>query len=106
MTVYVDNMRAPYGQMKMCHMIAESTDELLAMADRIGVDRKWLQKPGTRFEHFDIALSKRRLAVQAGAVEVGQMELGRILRRIHGPMCKNTQQTGISANETSESSEL
>jgi len=86
MTVYVDNMRANYGRMKMCHMIAESTDELLAMADRIGVDRKWIQKAGTRFEHFDIALSKRRLAVAAGAVEVTMMELGRIILRLYGPI--------------------
>lgn len=80
MTVYVDTMRAPYGRMKMCHMIADSTDELLAMADRIGVQRKWLQKPGRHDEHFDIAMSKRKLAVEAGAVEVSMMDLGRILR--------------------------
>lgn len=80
MTVYVDDMRAPFGRMKMCHMIADSTEELLAMADRIGVRRKWLQKPGTHDEHFDIAMSKRRLAVAAGAVEVSRLQLGRILR--------------------------
>lgn len=50
MTIYVDNMRANYGRMKMCHMVADSTDELLAMADRIGVARKWLQKAGTAHE--------------------------------------------------------
>lgn len=80
MTVYVDNMRASYGRMKMCHMIADSTDELLSMADKIGVARKWLQKAGTAHEHFDIALSKRDLAVKAGAVEVSMMDLGRIIR--------------------------
>lgn len=80
MTVYVDNMRANYGRMKMCHMIADSTDELLAMADRIGVARKWLQKAGTAHEHFDIALTKRDLAVKNGAVEVSMMGLGRIIR--------------------------
>ena len=64
----------------MCHMIADSTEELLAMAEEIGVQRKWLQKPGRHDEHFDIALSKRKLAVEAGAVEVSMMELGRILR--------------------------
>lgn len=80
MTVYVDNMRASYGRMKMCHMIADSTDELLAMADKIGVARRWLQKAGTAHEHFDIALSKRDLAVKAGAVEVSMMDIGRIIR--------------------------
>lgn len=80
MSVYVDNMRASVGLMKMCHMIADSTDELLAMADRIGVDRKWLQKAGTAHEHFDIALSKRGAAVAAGAVEVSMMQIGRIIR--------------------------
>lgn len=64
----------------MCHMIADSTEELLAMADRIGVNRKWLQKRGRHDEHFDIAVSKRKLGVEAGAVEVSMMDLGRILR--------------------------
>lgn len=80
MAVYVDNMRASYGRMKMCHMVADSTDELLAMADRIGVARQWLQKAGTPHEHFDIALSKRALAVEAGAKEVSMMDIGRIIR--------------------------
>ena len=69
MTVYVDDMRAPFGRMVMCHMTADTTDELLAMADRIGVARRWLQHPGTWQEHFDIALSKRALALRYGAVE-------------------------------------
>ncbi|RUV69674.1 MAG: DUF4031 domain-containing protein [Mesorhizobium sp.] len=85
MAIYVDNMRAAFGRMKMCHMIADSTGELLSMADRIGVDRKWLQKAGTPHEHFDIALSKRALALSAGAVEVSRMELGRIIRRRREP---------------------
>lgn len=129
--VYVDNMNAPYGDMIMCHMIADSTEELLAMvqyylygiallitgqsgqkerqsgqkilpvffcfvrfkerfnafcvpiikaictmADKIGVKRKWLQYPGTRHEHFDICLSKKKLAIKAGAKEVSMLERG------------------------------
>lgn len=74
MSVFVDNMRAPYGRLIMCHMGADTTEELLAMADKIGVQRKWLQCAGTWREHFDIALSKRALAVEAGAIEVTQRE--------------------------------
>jgi hypothetical protein len=70
MSVYVDDMKAGFGRMVMCHMLADTTDELLAMADKIGVQRKWLQHAGTYREHFDIALSKRALAVQHGAVEI------------------------------------
>ena len=60
----------------MCHMIADTSEELLAMADRIGVQRKWIQYPGTYREHFDIALTKRALAVKAGAKEITQREYG------------------------------
>jgi hypothetical protein len=37
MSVYVDDMGAPYRGMIMFHMIADSSAELLAMADKIGV---------------------------------------------------------------------
>jgi len=75
MAVYVDDMQAPFGGMKMCHMIADTREELIAMVDTIGVNRKWIQKAGTPREHFDICLSKRKLAVAAGAVEVSMREL-------------------------------
>jgi hypothetical protein len=71
MTVYVDNMRASFGRMVMCHMLADSDAELHAMADRIGVARKWWQSPAkTSGSHYDIAQSKRSLALAAGAVEI------------------------------------
>jgi hypothetical protein len=79
MTVYVDDMyQTPLGQyrgMKMSHMIADSTEELLEMADQIGLDRRWIQKAGSADEHFDISLAKRRIAVDHGAVEITMREL-------------------------------
>lgn len=78
--IYVDSWNAPYRGMIMCHMIADTSEELLAMANKIGVQRKWLQKAGTHWEHFDICLSKRALAVRAGAVEVSAKDLVRIMR--------------------------
>lgn len=73
--VYVDDGAYPYRGMVMCHMKADSTQELLTMADRIGVQRRWLQNPGDWREHFDISRPKRKLAVAAGAIEVTQREL-------------------------------
>lgn len=78
MSVYVDDMRAAFGRMTMCHMWADTVDELLLMADRIGVKRKWIQghpdlsfgrHRKARWVHFDISLTKRALAVKAGALE-------------------------------------
>ena len=74
MTVYVDNMRAPYRRMVMCHMVADTEDELHAMADKIGVARKWYQG-----DHYDVCLQMRALAVQNGAKEVTQRELVRLV---------------------------
>jgi hypothetical protein len=70
MSVYVDDMRAPFGNMIMCHMVTDTTEELLEMVDKIGVKRKWIQYPGTYKEHFDIALTKRKLAIENGAIEI------------------------------------
>ncbi|WP_333826907.1 DUF4031 domain-containing protein [Pararhodobacter sp.] len=80
MTVYVDPARHPFGHMMMCHMMADSTAELLAMADRIGVQRKWLQRPGTPYEHFDISKAMRTKALKLGAQEVTSRDLGLLIR--------------------------
>lgn len=75
MTVYVDDMyRYPMGQfrgMKMSHMVADTDDELHRMAGIIGVARRWFQG-----DHYDIAISKRQLAIYAGAKEITLRECG------------------------------
>lgn len=80
MTVYVDDMKAKYGRMTMCHMLADTTAELLDMASKIGVQHKWIQYPGTVKEHFDICMSKRARAVTLGAKEIEAEELVQIIR--------------------------
>ena len=81
MSVYVDEAIWPYGRMMMCHMMADTTAELLKMADRIGVDRRHVQKAGTPGEHFDICKSKRAKAVEYGAVEITGRESVAIIRK-------------------------
>lgn len=84
MSVYVDDYGARFGRMIMCHMFADTTEELLAMADRIGVARRWIQKPGTPREHFDVCKAKRALAIAAGAVPVTSRDMVRIVREKRG----------------------
>ena len=68
-------------------MIADTDEELHAMAERIGVARRWHQAPPkARNSHYDIALSKRALAVAAGAVE--------ITWRQTSAMCARRRETG------------
>lgn len=69
MTVYVDDVAHKFGRMVMCHMWADTVEELLEMADRIGVQRKWLQQPPkASWVHFDVSITKKKQAIQAGAV--------------------------------------
>lgn len=80
MPVYVDDMyqyplgeyKAPFSgrTMKMSHLIADTREELLAMAKAIGVQKRHIQKLDTYGEHFDICKSYRDKAVKAGAVEI------------------------------------
>jgi hypothetical protein len=93
--VYVDDMYdfkkygtdiGRFGRMKMSHMLADTTEELLEMADKIGVQRKWIQHAGTSREHFDICMSKRKKAIEWGAKAITWRESGEIMlsRRVPG----------------------
>jgi hypothetical protein len=77
--VYVDAPVHAYGRMIMCHMVSPDLDALHAMADLIGVQRKWFQDPLTMpavsAPHYDIAKVKRALAVEAGAREIDKYQM-------------------------------
>lgn len=80
MSVYVDDMKAPYGRMIMCHMLADTDEELHAMAARIGVARRWHQKSGTPHSHYDICMRKRASAVKLGAVEIDRTGVAGLIK--------------------------
>lgn len=86
MSVYVDPPTHKYGRMIMCHMIADSHEELIEMAIRINVDTKWIQKEGTKYEHFDISKGKRKLAIYKGAIPLTTKQLVlKIREKKNGP---------------------
>ena len=80
MSVYVDQSIYSYGRMTMCHMIADTLDELHAMADRIGVARRWFQDK--RIPHYDICKAKRAMAVAAGALQPDRAAFVAVMKRI------------------------
>lgn len=83
MSVYVDASVYGYGRMVMCHMIADTPAELHAMADRIGVARRWFQAPpNASFWHYDVSKGKRALAVEHGAIECDRTAFVAAMRRI------------------------
>lgn len=81
MSVYVDDPIHPFGRMMMCHMVADTRDELVDMARRIGVAVFWIQKIDTPREHFDICKSKRAKAIKAGARPVDSGQIVEIMAR-------------------------
>lgn len=80
MAVYVDDTQWPFRGMIMCHMLADTSEELHLMAEMIGMERRWVQYPGTVKEHYDVPLPRRILAVEAGAVEVSWRFMGELIR--------------------------
>lgn len=55
-------------------MTADSTEELIEFALKLGLQAKYLQFPGTWKEHFDVTEPKRKKAVLLGAIEVSFRE--------------------------------
>ena len=83
--VYIDDMNAPYGRMRMFHMIADTEEELHLMADKIGVARKWYQG-----NHYDVCTKMKRLALDLGAIEITMKQCAAMVahHRVNGFMCK------------------
>lgn len=77
MTVYVDDMRMParVGRLnaRWSHLLADTDEELHAFAARLGLRRSWHQKPGTAISHYDVADTKRDLAIRLGAQQISYM---------------------------------
>jgi hypothetical protein len=64
-----------FRRMKMSHMMADTDDELHAMAQRIGLKREWFQG-----DHYDVSITVRQKAVAAGAVEITLREMAQFAK--------------------------
>jgi hypothetical protein len=69
MTVYVDDVKHRFRNMTMCHLWADTIDELHAFAMALGLKMEWFQAPPkASWEHYDISLGKKAQALKQGAV--------------------------------------
>lgn len=89
MTVYVDDALIEASvrsgnrtiTSRWSHLMADTTEELLAFGAQLGMRRRWLQHPGTALEHFDLTEAKRRRALALGATPIGYGHEGAGLTR-------------------------
>src|SRR4051812_15801609 len=79
MAIYVDDMQraATVGDLsrRWSHLIADSPEELRQFARALGLSARWIQKPGTFREHFDVTDGMRDRALSMGAVPISYFDL-------------------------------
>ncbi len=77
--IYIDDMQRParVGPVEgvWSHLLSDlpgeaGTAELLAFAERLGIDARWIQNAGTATEHFDVREPTRQRALALGATPI------------------------------------
>ncbi|MCW2540725.1 MAG: hypothetical protein JWN95_2450 [Frankiales bacterium] len=83
MSCYVDSLRAyPDAGLRhthFCHLLADEAGELHAMADALGMPRRFFQEHPWRW-HYDLPAPMRAEAIELGAREVDMHFIGLLLR--------------------------
>lgn len=88
MAVYVDSLNiwgdenAPkcFQFKPSCHMYADTLEELHEMALAIGLKLAWFQN-NNHLQHYDLVPSKRRLAINRGALVHDRYQLVEFMRK-------------------------
>ncbi len=84
MTCYVDTVRSyPDAGLRFtdyCHLLADTREELHAMADAVGMPRWTFQDHPWRW-HYDLPAHLRPAAIERGARAVLLHDVGALLRR-------------------------
>jgi len=79
MTVYVDNTNHKFRNMRMCHMVADTLEELHEMAEQLKLPKTAFQGLH-RIKHYDICKSMRQKALQLGAKPITTKQLVRLYK--------------------------
>ena len=88
MSVYVDPVMEHGGSKtfrwpRSCHMYADTLEELHWMARQIGMKRAWFQYK-ERLPHYDLVPTRRKMAVERGAIEHTREQMVEFMRRRTG----------------------
>jgi hypothetical protein len=91
MAVYVDDMglqaTVQNGDHKVTgkwsHLFADTHEELMTVAEKAGLNPRWIQHPGTPDEHFDVTGNKVPAVVKAGAQPVSWRFTGQYFAERH-----------------------
>ena len=71
MTVYVDDAVTLWRGRRWAHLMADTVEELHAMAARLGLPRRAFQdKPSGA--HYDVSVEMREQALQLGAIAISR----------------------------------
>ena len=71
MTVYVDDAVTLWRGRRWAHLMADTLEELHAMAARLGMPRRAFQdKPSGA--HYDVSVEMREQALQLGAIAISR----------------------------------
>lgn len=81
MATYVDRARWRHGRKITCHLLADTLEELHAMAAAVGCEASWYQVSRTGVPHYDIPKFRRAEAIRLGAIEVSNRETVAIMDR-------------------------
>lgn len=71
MTVYVDDAVHLWRGQRWAHLMADTLDELHAMAERLGLPRRAFQDK-TSGAHYDVTAALRATALALGAVAISR----------------------------------
>jgi hypothetical protein len=74
MATYVDFTRM-HNSGEWCHMIADTDEEMHAMAGRVGIGRGRLHISSSGIAHYDLRPYQRELVISYGALEITSREL-------------------------------
>lgn len=72
--IWVDPLRDHgWALGESCHLMADTREELMAFAARLGLRAVWFQDHPVH-PHFDLTAKRRAVAVQLGAVELSSRD--------------------------------